>query len=81
MAAVYNWTGFYIGADVGGGWGPNISETTVDTTLSFDPNTFGRRNGSGVVGGLYAGYNWQWNSPLGWPKRPSVSERDGFVKS
>jgi outer membrane immunogenic protein len=64
-ASIYNWTGFYIGADVGGAWGPDISETTIDTNGGgFDPNTFGRGSTSAVIGGLYAGYNWQWNSPL-----------------
>jgi outer membrane immunogenic protein len=65
MDPAYNWTGFYVGADVGGAWGPDVSETTVDTNpFGFSPNTFGRHSGSGVIGGIYGGYNWQWNSPL-----------------
>jgi len=49
---VYNWTGFYIGANVGGAW---ASGTLTDnlTGASFTGNH------SGVIGGGTAGYNWQ----------------------
>jgi outer membrane immunogenic protein len=62
--AVYNWTGFYIGGNVGGGWS--------DTTFSGIPVTgdhfllpgssFSTGNGDGnVVGGVQVGFNWQWD--------------------
>jgi outer membrane immunogenic protein len=41
---VYNWSGFYAGANVGYEWGKATSTPT-------DP--------SGIAGGLQAGYNWQ----------------------
>jgi len=41
---VYNWAGFYAGANVGYEWGKATNTPT-------DP--------SGVMGGLQAGYNWQ----------------------
>jgi outer membrane immunogenic protein len=60
--AVYSWTGFYIGAHVGGGW---IHDTdTVGDPLP-SPATYGFQrivipgDGSGVVGGGQIGYNWQ----------------------
>jgi outer membrane immunogenic protein len=57
-AAVYNWTGFYVGGHVGYGWGNTTSDSfsaagaLLDTTGS-DP--------SGVFGGGQIGYNWQFS--------------------
>lgn len=62
VLAVYNWTGFYIGANVGYGWGnadtffnplPNAVAfaNLAPTTLSPDPQ--------GAFAGGQAGYNWQ----------------------
>lgn len=65
---VYSWTGFYVGGNIGGGWG--------NRDVDFFPNDplmvsfFGSGNAapppiafrtSGVVGGLQLGYNWQVN--------------------
>ena len=47
LPPVYNWTGFYIGANGGGGFG----YSKWDTTSSFNPT-------GGVVGGTL-GYNYQ----------------------
>ncbi len=47
MAQVYNWTGFYIGVNGGGGWGRSDWTQTGNFDLS-----------GGLVGGT-AGYNWQ----------------------
>jgi outer membrane immunogenic protein len=59
--AMYNWTGFYIGGQVGGGWF-STQGTSIDATASFPAgfvhNTI---NGSGFLGGGYAGYNYQIN--------------------
>jgi outer membrane immunogenic protein len=46
-AGLYNWGGFYAGANVGYEWGKITNNST-------EP--------SGLVGGLQAGYNWQQNS-------------------
>jgi outer membrane immunogenic protein len=59
---IYSWTGFYVGGNVGYGWGnadtffnPLPSAATfvnlLPQTLSPDPR--------GVIGGVQAGYNWQ----------------------
>jgi outer membrane immunogenic protein len=64
-AVVYNWTGFYIGGNAGGGWQDNKS-------ASFTPNgallalTLGGPppqsfHTSGALGGAQYGYNWQFH--------------------
>jgi outer membrane immunogenic protein len=50
-AMPYSWTGFYIGAQVGGGW--NDSRWSGDTFPTFNTN------GSGAVYGGQIGYNYQ----------------------
>ncbi|MCP4619035.1 MAG: porin family protein [Bradyrhizobium sp.] len=61
---VYNWTGFYIGGEVGGRW----SDSTWRTDALLTPNgPIGNRTGdipagfdsSSVRAGGYVGYNWQ----------------------
>jgi len=48
----YNWTGFYIGANVGGAW------ANGSLTDNFSGVTFTNTN-AGVIGGGQIGYNWQ----------------------
>jgi outer membrane immunogenic protein len=48
MAQAYNWTGFYLGLNGGGGWGDSHWQGVGRADLS-----------SGQVGGT-AGYNWQF---------------------
>jgi outer membrane immunogenic protein len=57
-AAVFGWTGFYAGLNVGGSWGRALSDfsisglgTTVAASDSVSPD--------GVIGGGQLGYNWQ----------------------
>jgi len=48
----YNWTGFYIGANVGGAWERNtITDNLFGVSFSNDR--------SGFIGGAQIGYNWQ----------------------
>jgi len=65
----YSWTGFYVGANVGGGWGDrDVSYSPNDPLMVFlftpgeggapPPASF---RSSGVLGGVQAGYNWQFN--------------------
>ncbi|MBR0786275.1 outer membrane protein [Bradyrhizobium iriomotense] len=74
VAPGYNWTGFYVGGNVGGQWGssnPNTS-TVFDPFGYFDPtsvpavNAVGAQhiNSSSVTGGFTAGYNWQVNNAV-----------------
>lgn len=73
VASSYSWTGFYFGANVGGGWGSR--------SASYNPNDFASAvvfgaalpaaggappgspsfRSSGALGGLQIGYNWQFN--------------------
>jgi outer membrane immunogenic protein len=52
MPYYYNWTGFYIGGNVGGAW----ESTTIDDPF-FGANFSNNR--SGFIGGGQVGYNWQ----------------------
>jgi outer membrane immunogenic protein len=57
---VYNWTGFYIGGNVGYSWGRSSDTSTltngVGTVLFTSANS---ANMDGVIGGGQIGYNWQ----------------------
>lgn len=60
----YNWSGFYVGGNIGGGWSHAHWDNTANTTLFGDAlpgNNFGS-NPSGVIGGMQLGYNFQ-NGP------------------
>jgi len=55
VTQAYNWTGFYIGANGGGGWGHSY----------WDADATGMHLSGAQVGGT-AGYNWQYgNAVLG----------------
>jgi outer membrane immunogenic protein len=57
---VYNWTGFYIGGNVGGGWDDIKSLELPPGTGAFPAGTvFPTARGSGWLGGVQAGYNYQ----------------------
>jgi outer membrane immunogenic protein len=57
---VYNWTGFYIGGHVGGGWGDSSSIELAPGSASFPIGTvFNRTHTSGPLAGVQGGFNWQ----------------------
>jgi opacity protein-like surface antigen len=63
-AAPVNFTGFYVGANVGGGWAQLYSSLTLADGFG-DAITLNHTNAaSGVIGGGQAGYNWQTGSIL-----------------
>jgi outer membrane immunogenic protein len=70
-APIYTWTGFYIGANLGGGWALNdYSGFSTGTSggVPFPPTPFGSvstggietRNLSGVLGGGQLGFNYEF---------------------
>ena len=75
IVAVYNWTGFYVGGNVGYTWGrsdyglsyPSNGAAPPDFSVAFPTIQAapaiagtGRLNPDGVIGGLQAGYNRQF---------------------
>jgi outer membrane immunogenic protein len=73
-AAVYNWTGFYLGANAGYGWGrSNERATALGTRANFDI--------SGGLGGGQIGYNWQAGAVVfGVEADGDVADIDGAVR-
>jgi outer membrane immunogenic protein len=67
--ATYNWSGWYMGLNAGGGWGnSNTPTSTVFSGTGFlfasevsTINSAGAQslNTKGFTGGVQAGYNWQ----------------------
>lgn len=71
--AVYNWTGWYVGANGGGIWGRNgVSNNFFDGGAVASAQTLaalagnGSAHGSGGIGGVQVGYNWQGATPWVW---------------
>lgn len=57
LAPVYNWTGFYVGANAGIGLGEHPTEFNIPTgAFTFDRVTAAP---FGAIGGVQAGYNYQ----------------------
>jgi outer membrane immunogenic protein len=60
-AVPYSWTGFYVGADVGGAWKTqNVTTPSSPATQGNQSATNGSLNATSVLGGVYAGYNFQF---------------------
>ena len=62
------WTGFYIGGNIGYGWGRTENDVTVAglpavlfgiSTASLAAGDRDRQNIDGVIGGFQSGYNYQ----------------------
>ncbi len=58
--SVYDWTGVYVGGNIGYSWG----RTTPDTALNGAPIPSSAVNANGVIGGGQLGYNWQTGNLL-----------------
>jgi outer membrane immunogenic protein len=55
LMPVYSWTGFYIGANLGGAWASGtLSDNVTGGSVSASH--------SGFIGGGQLGYNWQWGN-------------------
>jgi len=67
--AAYNWTGFYVGGNVGYGWGTNTGNgyTSTGGPPGFGIPAFFAAGGNvlpgvtptGIIGGVQIGYDWQ----------------------
>ena len=58
QARLVNWSGAYVGGNIGYGIGENRSELAQTVDPALVPETFTMSPG-GVIGGVQAGYNWQ----------------------
>jgi iron complex outermembrane receptor protein len=58
-ARPYSWTGFYVGGQIGYGFGDNFGNVAFTTPggASGNPPLVG--DASGLIGGAHLGYNWQ----------------------
>jgi outer membrane immunogenic protein len=56
---VYNWTGFYIGGNVGYSWGRSSSTVAFVDAGAIVSSTNSKFDMDGVIGGGQIGYNWQ----------------------
>jgi outer membrane immunogenic protein len=75
-APIYNWTGWYVGGNVGYGWGNSKTDNTVTGTVNFEasgtttfPSSFAFSDSNnahlnGVIGGGQIGYNYQFRPDL-----------------
>jgi outer membrane immunogenic protein len=64
---LWNWTGFYVGGNVGPGWSRQQFGNENSDFGSFNNTNagFGSQTGVGPTGGFQVGYNWQFaNSPI-----------------
>ena len=55
IVPAFTWTGFYLGADLGGSFG-FAKDSVWYNGVNYGAKSF---NSSGVVGGIHAGYNYQ----------------------
>jgi outer membrane immunogenic protein len=61
LVPVFSWTGWYIGGNIGYGWGESTDPAISSTGVNFGPGTFSSLKPKGVIGGGQIGYNWQIN--------------------
>jgi outer membrane immunogenic protein len=61
MVPIFSWTGWYIGGNIGYGWGESTNPGISSTNILFGPNSFPSLSPKGVIGGGQIGYNWQVN--------------------
>jgi outer membrane immunogenic protein len=60
VAPAFNWTGFYLGAQVGHGW----ARTGYDINIPPAANSGTNFNVNGLFGGIHGGYLWQFNQAV-----------------
>jgi outer membrane immunogenic protein len=58
--AMWSWTGFYIGANIGYGWGSSEANVSFADAKGPLSTLSGTVHPDGVIGGGQLGYNWQF---------------------
>lgn len=58
-APVYNWSGFYLGAHIGGGWSHSTATDNAGGNFAAPAGASLGISGSGLLGGPEAGFNYQ----------------------
>ncbi len=62
VAPVYNWGGFYVGLNGGGGSSRNCYTITNSAGVAVTPNSEGCHDATGGLAGGQAGYRWQMSN-------------------
>jgi outer membrane immunogenic protein len=62
LTPVFSWTGWYIGGNIGYGWGSSTSPGISSPDFNFGPGSFPSLSPKGFIGGGQIGYDWQVNS-------------------
>jgi outer membrane immunogenic protein len=61
-APVFNWNGFYAGGHIGGGWfDSTVTNVGAINSANFPYGTTHSTSGDGFLGGVQAGFNWQFH--------------------
>ncbi|MEW6255013.1 MAG: outer membrane protein [Pseudomonadota bacterium] len=58
VVPVFSWTGFYLGGNIGWGWLNN--DLAVSPSYGIPATNISIGSANGFIGGLQAGYNWQF---------------------
>jgi outer membrane immunogenic protein len=61
VAPIYDWSGFYIGANAGYGWSDRCLDVTAINGLAV-ADAEGCRTAAGGIAGGQIGYRWQWTN-------------------
>jgi outer membrane immunogenic protein len=64
VATSHRWTGFYLGADVGGVWQSRPNVDFSQPNGFYDPMALPGSDKAAIAAGLHAGYNWQTPSNI-----------------
>jgi outer membrane immunogenic protein len=83
VAPAFDWTGFYVGGEVGGSWSDSRWTTTslvnVGTGLpitGIDASSPRNFSSSGIRAGGYAGYNWRASPNIVWGIEGDIAYAD-----
>jgi outer membrane immunogenic protein len=59
LMPIFSWTGWYIGGNIGYGWGETTNPVVTSDLFTFLPGAFPNLKPKGVIGGGQIGYDWQ----------------------